>query len=205
MKKILELSLALGLMLTMTYCSEDYGDYGESSRDLSQDIKNIVSDDILNTIEKLGMTIYEGKNPPDITGIFLEEPHTLKASNQENDEIGHVYNAWKFKLFNQNNQNLTISLEYKSGDTTGSSTTSFISGSGDNFSVFLKVISNKDGYTADMVRIISGKISDSGIVNCHIALFMVDDKGDPSDSFISNGTGRILYDSDGLAEVQSEF
>lgn len=216
MKKKHLLAIGLFCLLLNSGCTSDYGDmstygdiigdpYGGSTRDLSEDIINIVPDNILDIIENLDMPINEGKNPPNLEGIFLEEPHTLKSSNQEGDEVGHEYASWKFRLFNQNNAKLSIQLEYKSGSTTGESTQSFISGSGNKFSIFLQVKTYKDEYTADMVRIISGTMTADGIQNCHIALFMVDNHGDPGDNFLENGKGRVLYDSDGLAEKQTEF
>ncbi len=202
MKNLIKLPLTfVTVLLLVVSCSSDE----EIFRDLSDDISNIVTDEILDIIEDLGMPIYEGQNPPNIEGIFLEAPHTLKASNQDGDEIGHVYNDWKFHLYNQNNSNLTIDLEYKTSSSIGASSKSYISGSGNNFSVFLEVISEKGEYSAKMVRIISGQITEAGIGNCHIALFMVDNYGDPGDNYLDNGRGRILYDSDGLAEVLSEF
>ncbi len=190
---------------------DDYGDYGggiyggNSSRNLSADIINIVSDDVLDVIEGLGMPIYDGHNPPDLEGIFLEDPHELQASNRNDDQIGKVYDQYKFKMSQQNNNDLTLSLDYKSGSSVGNSTRSYISGSGKRFSVFFEVLAEKQGYQAKMVRVISGKMTDEGIKNCQIALFMVNNYGDPGDVFLDNGKGRIFSDSDNIAERQIDF
>ncbi len=178
---------------------DDYGDYGtgyggNSSRNLSADIINIVSNDVLDIIESMGMPIHEGKNPPSLEGIFLEDPHILEASNQDDDVIGKKYNNWKFRMYNQNNIDLKISLEYKSGSSIGTSTQSYISGSAQKFSVFFEVLTEKQGYQAKMIRVISGKMTDQGVKDCQIALFMVDDYGDPGNVFLSKGKGRIFQD-----------
>jgi len=151
------------------------------------------------------MPVFEGSDPPDIQGIFYESPHTLKASNHIGDSITYVYNPWKFQLSNQDFETKSISLDFKSGKSIGYGLTSFLSGSGNNFTLFAKVLADKNGYKSEYIRIISGTITEEGIDGCHIAFFMVDDYGDPADQYIAEGECRVLYDSDGLAERQEEF
>ena len=45
----------------------------------------------------------------------------------------------------------------------------------------------------------------NAIANLHIAIFMVDDFGDPSGYFIENNDGRVFHDSDSLSEKISGF
>jgi hypothetical protein len=82
---------------------------------------------------------------------------------------------------------------------TGTGKGAFISGSGNNFSVFMQVTYTASGQSADMVEIFSGTMTSTGIKDLYDGLFMVDDHGDPGNLWIANGQGRIFYDSDGMS------
>lgn len=172
---------------------------------LSQDIKNIVPDNILSIISDLGMPMYTGKTPPQISNFYKLSPNAMKNSNISNDyAVGTTFYPVNFHFYNQDNTTLTIKLDYVEIGTnggTGSGKEAFLSGSGNNFSAFLKVNYTAGGQTCDMITIYSGTITSTGIKDLYYALFMVDDHGDPSNLWIANGQGRVFYDSDGIASI----
>ena len=175
---------------------------------LSQDIKNIVSDEILTIIRNLGMPMYTGKNPPALTNFYKISPLTMKATSISNDyyPVGTVFADYTFHLYEQNNANLSIKLDYVCGGTSGTGSGGFISGSETNFSVFFKTTNTKiDGTKSDLVEIISGTMTSTGIKDLYYALFMVNDYGDPNDNLIGNGQGRVFYDSDGMSAIVSSL
>ncbi|MEK7719135.1 MAG: hypothetical protein AAB347_05925 [Bacteroidota bacterium] len=172
---------------------------------LSQDIKNIVPDNILIIISNLGMPMFAGKTPPQISNFYKLSPNALFNSNVPNDYAkGSTFYPLNFHFYNQNNTLLTINLDYVeigSGGGSGSGKEAFLSGSGNNFSAFLKVNYTASGQTCDMITIYSGTITSTGIKDLYYALFMVDDHGDPGNLWIANGTGRVFYDQDGMGSI----
>ena len=170
--------------------------------ELSKEIKNIVPDSTLTKITDLGMPVNKGKKPTNLESIYKVYPLTLKASNIPNDySTGYVFADYKFRLYDQDNENLTIKLDYVSGSETGTGLGGFISGDGNDFSVFVNVHSVSQGQQADVLHIISGTITEDGIKDFYFSNFMLNDYGDPSDVWMENEQGRVFYDSDGISPI----
>ena len=167
---------------------------------LTRSINDLVPQSILVEIESLGMPIYKGDTPPNIENIFQVDSYILKNSNIDNDEIGKKYGEMRIQFSNQNNKNLEVDFQYAQGSKTGSGPGSFIVGKNNQFTVFAKVVNSEN---AILTRIISGTLTDNGISNCYVALFMIDNKG--VEDLIENGEGRVLYDSDGISPVVTEL
>ena len=197
MKRFLTICTMLAGLFMIPSCGDygDYGDYGGGG--LSDDIQTIVSDDILTIVKNLGMPIYEGKKPTTLNGVFFVSPFILKNSNISQDTPGSQFADYTVTFRNQDNSTLTVKVDYSGGGETGTGMTSFISGSGNNFSVFTEVISSISGYQAKMVNIFSGTMSATGIQNFHYANVMIDNYGNPGNVWIKNGESRVIYDSDG--------
>ncbi len=174
---------------------------------LSDDIKNIVPDSTLNKIIALGMPINKGKNPPVLTNIYKATPLTLKASNVPNDYAnGHVFADYKFQLYDQDNSKLTIKFDYLQGLSRGTGVGGFLSGNGNDFSLFIIARDyDSSGDSAEIISIISGTISTEGINGLNEAVFMLDNHGNPHNTYIKNETGRIFYDSDAVSPVVSSL
>lgn len=172
---------------------------------LSQDIKNIVPDNILTIITNLGMPMYTGKTPPSLVNFYKLSPRTLKSSNIPNDySAGTKFYDMNIHFYNQNNTALSLKMDFAemgSGGGTGSGQGAFISGSGNNFSVFLQVSYTASGQTCEMIEVFSGTMTSTGIKDLYDALFMVNDHGDPGNLWIANGQGRVFYDSDGMSQI----
>lgn len=169
---------------------------------LSKDIQNIVPDSTLNKIIALGMPINKGTKPASLTNIYLATPFLLKASTVPSDyALGTKFADYRVKLYDQDNDKLTIKLDYKSGAESGKGIGGFISGNGNDFSLFVKVHTVNSGDSAEVLQIISGTITPEGIKGFHFANFMLDDYGDPHGRWIGNEQGRVIYDSDSISAV----
>jgi hypothetical protein len=169
---------------------------------LSKEIQNIVPDSTLNKIISLGMPVNKGTNPPELINIFKVSPFTLKATNVKNDfAIGYKFADYKFRLYDQDNEKLTIKLDYVNGPETGTGFGGFMSGNGNDFSVFVKVHSLNGNNQAEILQIISGTITADGIKNFYLSNFMLDNYGNPNHVWIDEETGRVIYDSDGVSPV----
>jgi len=167
---------------------------------LTDAINDFVPDSLLDILDSLGMPIYGGGTPPDIGGTYWSSPFELIASNRPSDFIGAIYADYYVRFSNQNNSNLTIVVDYVNGPENGNGLGGFIVGQNNNFSVFseLTVVVGVD--TAYILNLISGTITQAGIEDFYLALFMLDNLGNPSGYFINNSEGRVFYDSDGLAD-----
>ena len=168
---------------------------------LSKDIKNIVPESTLTKITDLGMPIHKGEKPTTLTNYYKASPFILKSSNIPADNIGRSFADYNFRLYDQDNANLSIKLDYLNGPESGTGLGGFISGSGNDFSVFVKVHSKSSGTEADLIHIISGTITTNGIKDLYFANFMLNNNGNPGSVWIENEQGRIIYDSDGMSPV----
>jgi len=185
--------------ITFLACEKDE----ENGNDLLGDngipkaVNNFVPDEIINEIKSLGMTINTGANPPTLVGTYVASPFILKGSNRVGDyAIGTTFADYYATFSQQNNTNLTISLSYTASTESGTGIASFISGEGNNFTVFAKTNSSYNGSNADILQVITGTLSDNKISNFYYANFILDNHGDVT-NWLANGEGRVLYDSDG--------
>jgi hypothetical protein len=206
MRKYLNLAMILSLLFTLVLsCSKKSTEPSSKVDDngLTPAINKFVPDSLLQIIDSLGMPIYRGENPPNIENSFLCSPFELINSNRASDYIGTIFADYYVRFSEQNNTNLTVSVDYINGPEDGEGLGGFIVGTENNFSVFseLTVVVYSD--TAYILNLISGTIAADGIEDFHLALFMLDNLGNPSGYFINNGEGRVFKDSDGMSDENS--
>lgn len=149
------------------------------------------------------MPIYDGDTPPNIEGSYVISTHVLDYSNLSYDYPGDEYVDMYIRFSNQDMINNTVdfeSLEFFSSTSYNYSLDSYVTGSGNNFTVFF----NTYGYYDDGVTTyktayaISGTVSDNGIVNIYDG-FYLQDKNDPYGNLVPVGAIRVFKDSDGTA------
>ena len=190
------LFILLVIAVFFVSCHEDHSDLIPG--------QDFIPEEILAEIKANGQPIFEGLNPPDISGEFLVSPYILVSSNF--DDIwnpGHVFNDQYIEFINldQNTLKLEVKIISGTGGSTGEGFGSFISGEGNDFTVFVRVDrTDEDGHTSLTTEVYSGTLTDNGILNMYGSLFMVDDNGDPNNDLLENGNGRLFYDSDGFSE-----
>jgi hypothetical protein len=196
MKKILFgwMMILSVLCLGLVSCNKDDK---EKDDELSKDIKNFVSDETLNQIIDMGMIINKGVDPPDLEGEYLASPYELIGTTVEDDySLGTVFADYYFRLYDQDDDNLSIKLDYYNGGEQGSGLGGFISGKGDKFSVFVEVNSEYSGYEATLLHVISGTMTEDGIKDFYFTNYMLDNNGNEGNVWIEEETGRVLKDSD---------
>ncbi|MCL2129282.1 MAG: hypothetical protein FWH35_02900 [Treponema sp.] len=164
---------------------------------LTKEIHNIIPDDILEAFKELGIEINGGKNPPNIEGTFLVSPLLLIESNfSDSLSPGYRFDDNQITFSKQDNANLTVVLDYINGPQIGSGLGSFITGSGNKFSVFTEISGTLYGSPYKSVEICSGEITSSGIANYYWA-FMITEE---APSTVKRGQGRLGNDGDGFSE-----
>ena len=148
------------------------------------------------------ITIYEGANPPNIEGIYLLSPNELTYDATNQFEIGHVFSDMYFRFYNQDMVNNTLDYQEKQKSSGGSGTGCFISGEGNNFTVYFNVdvTSRYEKYDISLKQalVISGTKTDDGIKNLEYAFVIVDKSSDPDQYVIDPGDFRAFKDGDGM-------
>jgi len=196
--KNIKFLLICSLVLLISSCSSD-DDSGGFDRSTG-DIKDFVTPELYDIMTELGLVIHTGNTPPLLEGGYYMSPCILSATNIETDNIGAAYASQTFYLSNMNADNLTIDYAGGGGSQQDDGSGSFISGSGNDFSIFLTITSEISGYEADTVFVLSGTETNDGFVDFQLAVFMKDNNGNPGGVFIEDGKGRIFIDGDELVE-----
>jgi len=207
MKKLSILLLTVPLILIFIFsCSSDSNPTSPVEENgLTREINEMVPDSLFDVLDSLGMPIYRGGNPPNVEASYLCKPFKLINSNRDNDNIGSIYADYYVKFSEQNNEKLTISMDYENGPEVGTGIGGFIVGDDGSFSVFSKLTVVVYSDTAYILNLISGKLVDNGIQDYYLALLMLDNQGNPNGYYINNGDGRVFKDDDGLADKIDGF
>lgn len=173
----------------------------------------ILDADYRKTLEQY-MPIYEGKNPPNMEGSYLVSPFVIVYDSYYDDNHGFkpgdvFYN--EINIFsNQNDCSRSVdfkNLEYDDDDEGNlkyedTSTSAYLCGDGDNFTVILESNGTNNDYNIRYKRsiIISGIKTAEGIKNYHFASIWLEKSDDPERKMVPVGTIRVFKDEDGLAE-----
>ena len=172
----------------------------EAIRRIDGDGLTVIPPDLLEDLLRLGIEINHGNNPPCIEGTFFVSPQVLVRSNfTDSSSPGHLFADMELTFSNQNNARMTVDVDfiYHSILADGTGANSFITGSGNNFSVFSDTSgTTRGGFPFRSVEIYSGKISPSGIMNFQRVLIITMEAPDT----IRRGQGRLFRDEDGFSE-----
>lgn len=172
------------------------------------EIENVIPEDLVNKMSEK-ITIYRGTNPPMIEGCYFIDPFVTVYCEDEGNggfEVGHVMNSYIIRFLNQDNLYQTLDYEGKSYNLASSEKGegAFISGSGNNFTVFFSTIGTtktNNGHTVSdkTALIISGTKTSSGIKNLYYAFVMIEKSGDVDGELMNEGVYRVFKDEDGLS------
>lgn len=181
------------IFLLISACCEDHSDIIPG--------QDFIPEEILTTIQENGQPIYEGLNPPRMEGRYLVSPLRFRSSNIENDFSVNTQFSDQFITFSNFDANsLTLQVAIEQGNRTGEGFGSFISGQGNNFTIYVEInITDDNGHRYLTTEVYSGTLEGGGIRDLHLSLFMIDDQGDPNNDLIENGQGRLFVDGDGFS------
>lgn len=185
----------LAIALLFSACCKDHSDLIPG--------QDFIPDDVLRAIEENGQTIHKGFNPPALDGRYRLAPAVLVRSNFDDPYLpGHAFLDATIGFSQYNPGNLTLKVTVSEGSaSSGEGSGSFVSGSGNNFTVYVKVEStDAEGNTVIHADVYSGTLEAGGIRNLQRSYFMIDDNGDPNDRYIEVGNGRLAEDQDGFSE-----
>ena len=157
---------------------------------------NVIPKEILNKFENK-MDLYEGTNPPDISGCYLMAPSKLYYATDADKAPSNV-NDMQFLFYNKKGN--TYEFKSRQGSSESYSSLVTVIGSGNDFTAFFTEKENKsDGVSwAIMSTLISGTKTASGISNIKYAFIMLE-ANDPYNKIMEENEFRIFYDGTGLA------
>ena len=202
MRKLL-LFLFVSIVIGMTGCLRDDDD----TIALPIVSSGVVPDDIKGAFHGM-VPIYEGIDPPNLTGNYILHPQRLVYASDGFYEPTEGLTDLYFSFQDQTADG-SISYIAKEGYTQSSASEVHVVGSGSKFTAYF--INNTEGYVIKnnepyyvsyrMASIISGTVTDSGIENIQRAFALLE-KYDPNNAVMDVGAYRVFKDGDGLAELK---
>ena len=197
----------------LTFCALAMGAFMLQSCDLfgwedghivDKRISNVVPDDVRDKMEDY-MPIYDGILPPVVEGTYIVEPMTAVFCEDYESGFGYAPGTEMtyphyLEFSNQNRLRNTIDMRGVEGTSTQSGEGSFISGSGNNFTIFFNTTGQSYGVDVKTALVISGTKTDLGIADLYYAFVMVEKGDDPDHEVMDEGIFRVFNDGDGLSE-----
>jgi len=183
---------------------------GNNSKSLNIPVeaKAIIPEETLHQIRAQGMPIYEGTNPPNIEGIYLLDNLRFHYSSDPGEKgftKGDKAVNYKYRFYQQNGVKLKSdyrALKFGVNDiATGSG--AIISGSGNNFTVFLNHAAHTEGVKNNDIILISGEITSEGIKDLVLTL-TVTEKEDANNQIMKVGVYRI-FQHEGIARRETLY
>lgn len=182
-------------LFTLNSCNKEKGNDPDDG--LTKEIRNILSDDALQKLRDLGIAINSGKTPPLIEGKYIVTPFVLVKSNFEDAlKPGYKYPDLSISFYSQNNSSQTIKSDYSTGPERGTGVTSYITGSGNKFSVFTEVDATYNGTPFKTVNLYSGELVTGGIKDFQFVNLITQE----APGTLKKGEGRLVIDQDKMSE-----
>ena len=173
-------------------------------------INSFITQGMIDSLRLAGLTINPGTKPPIVNGIYFMQPDSCTFDNSPFNSAGTLYSDYKFKFTNQDNTAFTVTVAQKSipaGVLSSTPVYSYISGSGNNFSIFIIRTLTPSGVTVQQYNILSGTLTASGIQNFQNTLYMRSKVGDADNTLtVPVGTIRVFVTGrSGLATNDAVF
>ena len=197
MKKYFWMMMAAVTMMTFVACGDDDD---EPVVTTDSNILSLIPNKYLAEI-KQHMTINEGENPPNVEGVFLIAPAVLHYDSYHAEGVDSFSNSY-IEFYNQDMTKRTLRTREQGGND-AQGTGSYISGEGNNFTVFLNNTGKNGVATFKTAVIISGTMTSKGIKNLQYGFLMLEKNNDVNDEIMDPGRYRIIKDKDGLSEYTS--
>ena len=197
---VMEPMLAMTMAFSMVSCGSDDKDESNTGTKDTR-LSSVVPTEYRNQLERY-IEIYDGVNPPNVEGVYLSSPTILVYTSDGVFEPGHKFADKYYKFENQNMSTNTIDYQAKQNTAIQNGSGAFISGDGNNFTIFFNATERDGEVTTKTALVVSGTKTSEGIRNLKYAFVMLD-KYDPNDVKMDIGTYRVIKDGDGISEPAS--
>ena len=175
---------------------------GNPEEEVDERIPTVIPDEIRDEIEQY-IPIYDGVDPPNIEGAYYLSPEILIGSSRSNDQIGKEYDSEYQNYSNQDMVKNTIDMVrvQGGGNEWHKGSGAFISGSGNNFTIYFDQVGESSGILVKQAYIVSGTKTSTGIKNLTTGFIMKEKGPDPNNKLVEVGTYRFFKDQDGMSEA----
>jgi hypothetical protein len=192
--KVLLLAATAAIVASLTTCAFD----------IPAGALNYISQSQLNKLVSMGMKINQGKKPPTVNGDYYCNTLTRTGGNIPNDTATTFANLG-LRFASQGSDNSVLVSYDQSGYESGTGLGAFISGSGNNFSVFAQISGTSGGINFKDAMVFSGTLTSGGIKDFVYALLMTEKDSDPSGYLIDVDQGRVITEDDALAATSTSY
>ncbi|MBN9382622.1 MAG: hypothetical protein J0H74_17800 [Chitinophagaceae bacterium] len=177
-----------------TGCKKDTVTNNGAPGDFPAAVSKVVSAALMDSLKKAGMTIYPGSKPPIVNGNYaMKSDSTIYAGGKNINDVEKFGDPVVYNASAQDTANNTISLQFRDAvDATitgGALSTAYISGSGNNFTIFSPATyMSVYGSSATFLYVVSGTLTSKGINNLRYCVYLLS-KTDAANSAVDNPVG----------------
>ncbi len=165
------------------------------------EVNSFLSIDFIEMLEHKGLEINRGLEPPNVEGIYY-------VDSWANYETGTKYLNYTFR-FDKQSKDLTIEVESASDQSNAIASAAFISGEGNNFSIYSEGNNTIDDMGSEIyiktADIYSGTITSDGIINFKSGFIIIEKENDINHNFLAVGDLRIIHETDDFADKVNSF
>lgn len=171
-------------------------------------VSSIVPQSMIDSVRNAGAIINAGITPSIVNGIYFMHPDSCTFDNSPGNFAGTIFADYKFRFSGQDNTAFTTAVEQKNtsnGALSPAPLSTYISGAGNKFSIFILRTSSPSGVPVQQFNILSGTLTANGVQDFQNILY-IRSKNDPGNTLPPAGTIRVFKTgTPGLAVSSTTF
>ncbi len=181
----------LGLALLLASCADV-----EEGPDNKAKINNVIPPEFVETVKGLGMDVFPGNEPPDVTGTYFMIPNLMLRSNIPGDVPSNTqFVTYNVTFSYQDIDDFSIRFVGLATGERDESESAVISGSGNNFTVYGRSTTVVGSNSVVLGVMYSGTMEEGKVKNLKRAIIVIDDtNGGPT--LMKKGNSRVFHDGD---------
>jgi hypothetical protein len=196
--------------LLFSACKKSEDDVTPAGDTFPTPIQSMITQSMVDSLRAAGANVYSGTAPAIVNGIYYMHPDSCTYDNSPGNFAGTIFADYKFRFTNQDNSSFVINVEQKNTSNGGSLSptpaSSYISGSGNNFSVFVLRTVSPSGVPVQQFNVLSGTLTAGGVQNLKNTLYLRSKESDPGNTLPPAGTIRVFVTgAPGLAVTSTTF
>ena len=144
-----------------------------------------------------------------VNGTYFMHPDSCIFDNSPGNFAGTLFADYQFRFSAQDNSTYNITVGQKntsSGALSPTPASSYISGNGNNFSIFILRTLSPGGITVQQFNVLTGTLTAGGVQNLRNTLYLRSKGSDPGNTLPFAGTIRVFVNgAPGLAANSTTF
>jgi hypothetical protein len=213
MKKLKNASSGIIILTAATLsflsCKKSKDDTAPAADIFPTPIQSMITQSMVDSLRAAGANIYSGTTPAIVNGTYFMHPDSCTYDNSPGNFAGTLFVDYKFRFSAQDNSTFNITIEQKNmsnGTLSPTPASSYISGDGNNFSIFILRTVSPMGVPVQQFNVLSGSLTAAGIQNFKNVLYIRSKGSDPGNTLPPAGTIRVFVNgAPGLAANSSTF